>query len=463
MKDRRCLKLILACLLLALVPLLLSGCYVTPDIEANNNQGSTLDFPTVPVQAQATTPAPSAPAATDNSYSGVVTLPTANGGSWTAPSSLPTIGVITVPPVTVPPVTTTPTAAVQGSLKLGSKGEAVKDVQQKLKALGFLKGSADGDFGEATEAAVKAFQKQYGLTVDGKVGSNTLAKLATAKATMKPAASPTRRPTATPAYSSNTYLRLGDSGASVRQMQQRLITLGYLAGSADGDFGAATEAAVIAFQKRNCSYYDGVAGPETLKALYSSSAKRASSSSGVTGETLKEGSEGAAVRTLQSRLKTLGYYSGSVDGSFGSGTAAAVKWFQRVNGLTVDGKAGTATMDKLFSSSAKAATATATRKPTATPYHTPTPLPENVYIRVTPAPNGEYVTLRRGHYGTPIEEMQKELKAQGYFGGTVDGYFGESTENAVKTFQRINGLSVDGAAGPATLRVLYEGAFPIGS
>ena len=82
---------------------------------------------------------------------------------------------------------------------------------------------------------------------------------------------------------------------------------------------------------------------------------------------------------------------------------------------------------------------------------------------MTPAPNGEYVTLRRGHYGTPIEEMQKELKAQGYFGGTVDGYFGESTENAVKTFQRINGLSVDGAAGPATLRVLYEGAFPIGS
>ena len=81
MKDRRCLKLILACLLLALVPLLLSGCYVTPDLEANNNQGSTLDFPTVPVQAQATTPAPSAPAATDNSYSGVITLPTTNGGS----------------------------------------------------------------------------------------------------------------------------------------------------------------------------------------------------------------------------------------------------------------------------------------------------------------------------------------------------------------------------------------------
>ena len=426
MKDRRCLKLILACLLLALVPLLLSGCYVTPDIEANNNQGSTLDFPTVPVQAQATTPAPSAPAATDNSYSGVVTLPTANGGSWTAPSSLPTIGVITVPPVTVPPVTTTPTAAVQGSLKLVSKGEAVKDVQQKLKALGFLKGSADGDFGEATEAAVKAFQKQYGLTVDGKVGSNTLAKLATAKATMKPAASPTRRPTATPAYSSNTYLRLGDSGTSVRQMQQRLIALGYLAGSADGDFGAATEAAVIAFQKRNCSYYDGVAGPETLKALYSSSAKKASSSSGVTGETLKEGSEGAAVRTLQSRLKTLGYYSGSVDGKYGAATTAAVVAFQSAQGLRVDGKAGPATQRALFTTSSSTDTS-------------------------------KYTTLRPGDSGAAIRQLQTTLKQKGYYTGTIDGDYGSGTTAAVKAFQKkMNITPVDGIAGDKTLTLLYS-------
>ena len=66
-------------------------------------------------------------------------------------------------------------------------------------------------------------------------------------------------------------------------------------------------------------------------------------------------------------------------------------------------------------------------------------------------------------YGTPVEKMQQALKEQGYYSGVTDGYFGEGTEDAVKSFQRYNGLAVDGAAGPATLRVLYEGAFPYGS
>ncbi|MBR4333570.1 MAG: peptidoglycan-binding protein, partial [Clostridia bacterium] len=51
----------------------------------------------------------------------------------------------------------------------------------------------------------------------------------------------------------------------------------------------------------------------------------------------------------------------------------------------------------------------------------------------------------------------------GYFTGKVDGYFGEDTENAVKQFQRYNGLNIDGVAGPATLRTLLEGPYPFGS
>ena len=58
---------------------------------------------------------------------------------------------------------------------------------------------------------------------------------------------------------------------------------------------------------------------------------------------LRQGSSGSEVRTLQSRLKQWGYYSGSVDGVFGSGTLAAVKYFQRKNGLSADGIVGPAT------------------------------------------------------------------------------------------------------------------------
>ncbi len=62
---------------------------------------------------------------------------------------------------------------------------------------------------------------------------------------------------------------------------------------------------------------------------------------------LKVGSSGAQVKTLQTKLKRWGYYTGSVDGVFGSKTKAAVQYFQRANGLTPDGIVGSATAKKL--------------------------------------------------------------------------------------------------------------------
>lgn len=460
--------------LLIVLSLLLGGCYVEPNNIATGNQnGDNLNFPVyqpdtpqpttapvaLPTDLPTDTPDQAYPGGNQGTVAGMTTIAPNNNWMTVAP-------MVTANPsakaLVTPAPTAKPTATPAGSLKLGSQGQDVRSLQTKLKALGFYKGTVDGDFGEATEKAVKAFQKQYGLTVDGKVGSATMAKLAAAKATAKPTASPTPKATATPSYSSNTYLRNGNSGKQVRQMQERLISLGYLVGKATSNFDNATEAGVIAFQRRNTSYADGVAGPETLKALYSSSAKKASSAAGIIGLSLKEGStEKAAVRLLQQKLKSLGYYKGSVDGSFGVGTADAVKAFQRNNGLTADGVAGGGTLNKLFASAAKSYTPTATPKPTLRP--SPTPIPDNIYVVVTAAPYGQYATLRRGMRGTPVEEMQKALKSQGYFTGKTDGYFGEDTENAVKQFQRYNGLNIDGVAGPATLRTLLEGPYPFGS
>lgn len=55
---------------------------------------------------------------------------------------------------------------------------------------------------------------------------------------------------------------------------------------------------------------------------------------------IRRGSTGSTVRTIQSRLKQWGYYKGNVDGIFGPQTEAAVKYFQRKNGLAVDGIVG---------------------------------------------------------------------------------------------------------------------------
>lgn len=58
----------------------------------------------------------------------------------------------------------------------------------------------------------------------------------------------------------------------------------------------------------------------------------------------RSGSRGDEVTKIQTKLKTWGYYTGSVDGIYGSKTVAAVKWFQQTNGLTADGIAGPATL-----------------------------------------------------------------------------------------------------------------------
>ena len=63
--------------------------------------------------------------------------------------------------------------------------------------------------------------------------------------------------------------------------------------------------------------------------------------------TYRQGSQGEAVRTIQTKLKRWGYYTGTVDGVYGSKTVEAVKYFQRQNGLTADGVCGERTLAAL--------------------------------------------------------------------------------------------------------------------
>ncbi len=399
------------------------------------------------------------------------------GGSGTGVTAAPRA---TIQVVTAPPATPTPTPR---SLQRGfTDSEQVRAMQKRLKELGWYSGSADGDFGPATEAAVKAFQKANGLTADGKAGEKTLEKLhsssavskkqanatatpkagksgkatatpkpgkaaATPKPTKKATATP--RPTATPNLTKEYYLQTGASGQRVRTLQNRLIQLGWLGGKATGTYDEATEAAVRAFQKKTKGLWeDGVAGPDTLSALYSNSAARASGAAASTGETLENGSEGDAVRTLQKRLKELGYLKGSVDGSFGIATEAAVIAFQQRNGLTADGKAGNATLNRLYGDDAV--------RNGGSPVDTSAGKAGAAYGADTSgiASTG-YVTLEDGTRGEAVRRLQQRLKKLGYYDGAVDGSFGEGTAAAVMAFQLRNNLTVDGKAGPATQRVLY--------
>lgn len=218
--------------------------------------------------------------------------------------------------------------------------------------------------------------------------------------------------------------KMGSQGQEVRQIQQALKNLGYYGGSVDGIFGSGTEAAVKSFQRNNGLAADGIAGPQTLRALGIGSAGASSSSSTV----LRNGSRGDLVKEVQQRLKNWGYYNSSVDGVFGAGTEAAVRAFQQANGLTVDGVVGSATLRALGISAGTSPTVSATGTIT--------------------------TTLRRGSQGAEVRTLQQKLRELGLYNGSVDGVFGAGTQSAVKSFQRGNGLTADGIVGPATRRAL---------
>ena len=331
------------------------------------------------------------------------------------------------------------------SLKVGSTGAEVRKMQNRLKELGYLKGSADGDFGAATESAVKSFQAQNGLAVDGKAGTATLNKLYSANAKKAPAnVTNTPKPTATPF----TSFKHGDTGAEIKRMQTRLKELGYLNGKADGDFGDATEAAVRYFQQRNNLTVDGKAGQKTLDKLYSSSAKAAKATPTPTAKPtktpkvtatpkaddldyyLENGASGTKVRTLQNRLIELGWLSGQADGKYGNATEYAVKAFQkRYSSLWDDGVAGPDTLKQLYGAGA------ATAK--------------------TPAASlGQ--TLSSGDEGAAVKALQNRLKELGFYKKTIDGEYGSTTKAAVTAFQAANGLSETGKANETTLNKLYS-------
>lgn len=325
-------------------------------------------------------------------------------------------------------------------LKEGASGLEVRKLQGRLAELGYYAGGVDGIYGSTTTSAVKAFQRANGLSGDGQAGSQTQTKLYSASA--KYASSPVT--TANPDQTRT--LSVGMTGNDVYALQERLIELNYLSGVADGVFGTETQSALIAFQNRNGLTADGTAGASTLKKLNGSCKAAAATAVPSSNGTLHEGDSGEDVYNLQARLFELGYYNGRIDGRYSSETTAAVKAFQKANGLGADGIAGKGTLSKLNSGNAVVADGAAdgvTDDEIADE-------PETTYQPAT-----SYTVLRRGDKNDQVQVMQRYLATLGYLNSTPDGQFGSATERAVKLFQEANGLSADGIAGSGTLSILY--------
>ena len=356
-------------------------------------------------------------------------------------------------------------------LQLGDKGDNVKYLQYGLHILCCSPNGFDGEFGNGTLTAVKKFQSKYGLVSDGIVGDvtwNTLKnEIATIQAqlnkkgcsvgTVDGIADPTTYNAVISFQNKNGLTADGQVGTAtwdilfdtvsggtthtrilkvtsplmqgddVKAVQNKLNSLGYNCGTADGYYGNATRSAVISFQSAKGLTADGEVGPATWNALFSSSSTSTGSSYTRLLKVTSPLMYGDDVKAVQNKLNSLGFNCGTADGYYGNATKNAVISFQSAKGIDTDGVVGPTTWKLLFNSSSNGSDYSRILKVTS-------PL----------------------MYGDDVKAVQNKLNSLGYNCGTADGYYGNATKSAVISFQSAKGLTADGEVGPATWSALFN-------
>lgn len=294
------------------------------------------------------------------------------------------------------PVPTPSTNYLKGKVyQNGDTDDVILLVQLMLMDLGYMDSDEPTDyFGNQTYDALVTFQRHNGLTPDGVIDEATFAMLADGGAR-------------------EFIMQEGDEGDDVKEVQDRLYELGFLEdGSRTAVYGEKTASAVRAFQSANRLKVDGKVGAKTMNALYSSD---------VNGNYFKFGDSDKSIITYQKQLVALGYLDAryKCTGKMDRTTVSAIKLFQEANGLVRDGCLGPATTELLG-------------KGDAVPY-----------------------AIRLGMSGADVRAAQQRLYDLGYIRKSqITGYYGESTTESVKTFQKRNELRQSGEIDAKTLEKL---------
>lgn len=207
--------------------------------------------------------------------------------------------------------------------------------------------------------------------------------------------------------------------AEVRDAQQQLRTIGLYGGPLDGLYGSETRSAVDRFQRNQGLAVTARLDDRTLGALRREAARSA--------EPVAL-SDPTHVRTIQNRLRQLGFYDGAADGVWGPEIQRALERFQRGRGLAV----GHVTRPTLVAMD----------------------LDPDVFPRSTTARADT-----RADKGEPLEPVvvrgiQQRLRELGFYPGAVDGLWGPGTQAALEGFQRSRGLADVGTLNPMTASAL---------
>lgn len=230
--------------------------------------------------------------------------------------------------------TTQSSSTSNTTLQKGSSGSAVKTMQIMLIACGYSCGNAgaDGDFGDGTLKALKAFQKDVSLVADGIYGSASKTALqAKYKAVMASQTSNTEGNVA----KGQRWLNTNYSTVVKKCLEGKLLEV-------DNEYGSKTRLVVVGVWKdvmnRKHGYSFTVGNPNFGSACRDAANK----------VQVKQGDSGTIVYLIQLILSARGFYTSKMDGSFGSGTEQAVRAYQRSKNLSCDGVVGGNTLYALM-------------------------------------------------------------------------------------------------------------------
>ena len=319
------------------------------------------------------------------------------------------------------------------TLSLGDASAAVKDLQERLKELGYYNGGISGVFDTETQTAVKRFEKTYGVMQTGMATAVFQTKLYAEDA---------------PVYGSEAYdtavvsqyttLQKGDVGSSVYALQHRLKELGYPMRDLSGVYDEDTANAVKLFAAAYGLPNQTVAFVALQKELYSEGAiaysdNTVATSSGGT-SVLSRGNAGAQVMKAQNRLIELGYMTGSASGIFDDATEAAVRAFEVACQRTATGRLTSELQNLLFSDFAPS------------------------YGTIYAGDGITYADLEYGDEGDAVRRLQDRLIELGYASGAGNGLYGNETTAAMRAFQHYNGLAETGSASSADQALLFSAA-----
>ena len=274
--------------------------------------------------------------------------------------------------------------------------DALLRAQKCLITLGYLRGTADGIYGPMTAAALQSFQEANNLPPTGHLDSQTQELLN----------------------------QLVANTSSTAEIQQRLIDLGYLQGSADGKWGPRSTAAMRAFQELNGLPVTGAIDDAATTVLFSNDVIALPAG-------LTVGSKGEDVVALQEKLIQYGFLAGKADGAYGNQTSKAVQAFQEhLVSLGFSIKAdGTAS-------------------------------PVTIYYLNQPDLTTYISDVSLGTTGSEAKRVENRLANLGYMDATPDEEFDDYAVEALSLFQDKAGITATGVADRKTSDMLFSSTAP---